>query len=79
MRGGGGGGGGHTSQIRIKKTISYSEKHPFKSVSYCRFPFRCSDKNKDRFRECSKKQGIILSNLMLNRIVIVENTRAQFT
>ena len=80
--GGGGGGGGRepTSQIRMKKSIlSYIEKHPFKSVSCCRFPFRCSDKNQDRLRECGKKQGIILANLILNRIVIVENTRAQFT
>ena len=63
----------------MKQTISYSQKHPFKSVSCCQFPFCCSDKNQDTLRACNKKQGITLANLMLNRIVIVENTRTQFT
>ena len=61
------------SQIRMKKTINYSEKHPFKSVSCCQFPFLCSDKNQGRRREYSKKQGItcILANLMHNRISLL--------
>ena len=109
---------------------SYSEKHPFKSISCSRFPFCCSDKKKkkkkkiqktpktttkkktnkqtkqknthkkkhkknkktkkkknknantqkqDKLRECSKKQDVIMANLMFNRISIVENTRAQFS
>ena len=31
---------------RMKKTVRYSEKHPFKSVSCCPFPFYCSDKTR---------------------------------
>ena len=67
------------SQKRLKKTISYSEKHPFKLVSCCQFPFCYSDKNQDRLRECSKKQTFVLANLMHNRIVIVEYAHIQFS
>ena len=74
-----GGRGEPTSQNRMKKTISYSKKHPFQSICCCRLLFRCSDKNQDRPRECNKKEGIILADLMHNRFVIAENTRAQFT
>ena len=58
-------GGEPTSQIRMKKTISYSEKHLFKSVNCCRFLFCYSDENQDRLRECSKKQ-IVIKILCLN-------------
>ena len=68
-----------TSQKRMKKTIRYSEKHSFKSVSCCWVPFRCSDKSLDRGRECSKKQSIYKANLMHNFTVIVENTCVQFS
>ena len=44
-------GGEHTSQKRMTKTISYSAKHPFKSVSCCQFPFRYSDINQDRLTQ----------------------------
>ena len=59
-------GGEPTSWKRMKKTMSYTEKHPFKSVfkvNCCRFPFRYSDKNQDRLRECSKKQSIYIGKL----------------
>ena len=62
--GGGGGAGGTTSYVRVKKTINFCEMGPFKSVSCCRFRFpnRCSDKNQDKLRVCSKKQGIYIGN-----------------
>ena len=49
---GGGEGGEPSSYKTVKKTIDFCEKGPFTSVNYCRFLFRCSDKNQDMLIEC---------------------------
>ena len=61
----------------MKKSVSCDEKHFFKSVSCCRFPFRCSDKNQDRLREVARNKAFLLANLMDNHIAIIENTGIQ--
>ena len=75
----GGGGGGGVGNLRKSEKV---KKGPFKSVSCCCFPFRCSDRNKDRPRKYSKKKqqknkAIILAKLMHYRIIVVENTRVK--
>ena len=52
-----------TSCKTAKTTIDFCIKGQFKSVSCCRFPFCYSGKNKDRLRECNKKQGTYIGKL----------------
>ena len=68
-----------TSKKKMKKTISYSEKHPFKSVSCCRFPFLYSEKSRIGSENVVRNKAFILADLMHNHIVIVENTHIQFS
>ena len=64
------------SPTRKKKPISYSEKHPFKLAS---FHLVVLTKTRIGSKNVARNKAFLLAKLMLNCIVIVENTTTQFT
>ena len=63
----------------MQKTISYSEKHPFKLVSAVDYNFVTLTKTRIGSENLARNKTFILATLMHNRIIIVENTCVQFS